>query len=89
MAVTVLGANIGGASAANYLGDTPGVEDVTVYERGRLVGETTDMSAAFSGFYGTPIEGEMKQYGIVGPTALDGLFVVGLHSSGIQLSPAA
>lgn len=64
MDVTVVGAGIGGASAAYHLAGTPGVEDVTVYERGSLADETTAKSAAFFGFYGTPIEREMKRDGM-------------------------
>lgn len=64
MVVRVVGAGIGGASVAYYLADTPSVEDVIVYERGRLAGGTTAKSAAFFGFYGTPIEREMKRDGM-------------------------
>lgn len=60
MTYAVIGAGIAGASIAYHvsrLTDHP----VTIYDRGGIAGETTAKSAAFFGFYGTPVERRMKR----------------------------
>ncbi len=59
--VAVIGGGIVGTSVAYHLSDYPGV-DVTVYEQGRVGGETTDASMAMLGRSGDPEMARMKSY---------------------------
>ncbi len=61
--VAVIGGGIVGTSAAYHLSGYPGV-GVTVYEQGRLGGETTDASMAMLGRSGDPEMARMKSYAI-------------------------
>lgn len=59
----VVGGGIAGASVAAHLADRTD-DPVTLYERGRVAGETTAKSAAFFGYYGGPVQEPMKRYGM-------------------------
>ncbi|MFB6299128.1 MAG: NAD(P)/FAD-dependent oxidoreductase [Halobacteriales archaeon] len=61
--IAIIGAGIAGASIAAHL-SALGDHDITVYERGRLAGETTAKSAAYFGFYGSDLERRLKRYGM-------------------------
>ncbi|MEF8786907.1 MAG: FAD-dependent oxidoreductase [Haloarculaceae archaeon] len=58
----VVGGGIAGASVAFHLANAG--ESVTVYEQGKLAGETTGKSGGIFAFYGTPVQYRMKQYGM-------------------------
>lgn len=61
--VVVIGAGIAGASVAWHLSARSDLT-VQVFDRGGLADETTAKSAAFFGFYGHPVERELKRYGM-------------------------
>lgn len=64
MEVAIVGAGIAGASVAYHLSRQGWTGRITVFDRSPVADETTAKSAAFFGFYGTPTERRMKQYGM-------------------------
>lgn len=61
--IVVIGGGIAGASVAMHLAAKT-TRPVTVFERDALAAATTAKSAAFFGHYGTPVERQMKRYGL-------------------------